>query len=243
MSSDIFLSVVIPAYNEELRIAKTLEKIFLYLEKQPDTYELIIVDDGSEDSTVQVVQDILKRIDHGMLLRNGENRGKGYSVRHGGMHSCGEYILFSDADLSTPVEEVEKLFLYLKQGYDIAIGSRGLKESDIQIHQPWYREGMGKIFNRIVRVLMLTNFSDTQCGFKLFRGAVAKEIFARQTIDHFSFDVEMLFIAVCRGYKIKEVPIQWFDESNTRVNALNDSAKMFIDLLKIRYNAWMGKYL
>lgn len=243
MTSSIFLSVVIPAYNEELRIAKTVEKIFLYLEKQTYPYELIIVDDGSVDSTVQVVNDILKRINHGRLLQNGVNRGKGYSVRQGVLHSCGEYVLFSDADLSTPIEEIEKLFQYLNQGYDIAIGSRGLKESDIQIHQPWYREGMGKFFNRIVRTLMLTEFSDTQCGFKVFQGEVARKLFARQTINHFSFDVEVLFIAACLGYKVKEVPIQWFDEPHTRVNVLNDSAKMFKDLLKIRYNAWMGKYL
>lgn len=238
----LFLSVIIPAYNEELRIAKSLEKIYFYLEQQPYTYEILIVDDGSTDSTVRVVNDILKRIENGKLIQNQVNRGKGYSVRQGVLQSTGEYVLFSDADLSTPIEEVEKLFQYLKQGDDIAIGSRALKESDIRIHQPWYRECMGKFFNMIIRVAMLTNFHDTQCGFKCFRGEVARELFARQTIDRFSFDVEVLFLAACSDYKVKEVPIQWFNEPNTRVNALKDSSRMFWDVVKIRYNALRGKY-
>lgn len=242
MFADIFLSIVIPAYNEETRIAGSLEKIYFYLEQQTYTCELIIVDDGSTDLTVQVVEDILKRIEHGTLIQNEVNRGKGYSVRQGVLHSHGEYVLFSDADLSTPIEEVEKLFWHLDQGYDIAVGSRGLQESDIQIRQSWYRENMGKIFNRIIRALMLTTFSDTQCGFKCFRGDVARKLFAQQKIDHFSFDVEVLYLATCHGYRVKEVPIQWFNEPNSQVNAIYDSSKMFKDLLKIRYNAWMGKY-
>ena len=237
-----FLSVVIPAYNEEIRIAKSLEKIYLYLEQQTYTYELIVVDDGSSDQTVKIVTDILKRIEHGKLLQNKVNRGKGYSVRRGVLHSAGDCVLFSDADLSTPIEELEKLLPYLKQGYDIAIGSRALKESDIQIHQPWYREYMGKFFNVIVRSLMLSKFHDTQCGFKCFRGDVARELFAQQTINHFSFDVEVLFLAARYNYTVKEVPIQWFNEPNTRVDAIKDSSRMLKDLLKIRYNAWTGKY-
>ncbi len=242
MTSDIFLSIIIPAYNEETRIARSLEKIYLYLERQTYTHELIVVDDGSTDFTPQVVKNILKRIEYGTLLENGVNRGKGYSVRQGVLHSRGEYLLFSDADFSTPIEEVEKLLPHSEQNYDIVIGSRGLNESDIKIHQPWYREHMGKFFNRIIRMLMLTEFSDTQCGFKLFRGEVARELFAQQKIDHFSFDVEVLFLATRHGYKVKEVPIQWFNEPNSRVSAIYDSSKMFKDVLKIRYNAWMGKY-
>ncbi len=237
-----FLSVVIPAYNEEGRIETSLEKISLYLERQRYTYELILVDDGSSDQTVKVVLDCFKHIQHGMLLQNEVNRGKGYSVRQGVLHSTGQYVLFSDADLSTPIEEVEKLFQYLAQGYDIAIGSRGLKESDIRLHQPWYREQMGKMFNRFVRALSLSKFRDTQCGFKCFRGDVARKLFAQQTIDRFSFDVEVLFLAARYHYKVKEVPIQWFNEPNTRVDILKDASKMFWDLLKIRYNAWTGRY-
>jgi dolichyl-phosphate beta-glucosyltransferase len=238
-----FLSVVIPAYNEELRIAKTLEQIYLYLEKQPYEYELIVVDDGSADFTYKIVTDILKRIEHGKIFRNMVNRGKGYSVRKGVLNSTGQYVLFSDADLSTPIEEVEKLLGYLEHGYDIAIGSRSLKESDVRIHQPWYREYMGKSFNVLLRCIMLTEFHDTQCGFKCFRGDAARRVFALQQIQHFSFDVEVLFLATrYYQYKVKEVPVQWRNDPNTRVNALKDSSKMFRDVLKIRYNAWTGKY-
>lgn len=238
-----FLSIVIPAYNEELRIAKTLEQIYLYLEKQPYTYELIVVDDGSSDYTNKVVTDILKRIESGKLLKNPVNKGKGYSVRQGVLNSSGQYVLFSDADLSTPIAEVEKLLGYLKQGYDIAIGSRSLQESDVRIHQPWYREYMGKSFNVLIRCIMLTDFHDTQCGFKCFRGDVARQLFALQQIQHFSFDVEVLFLAThFYHYKVKEVPVQWCNDPNTRVNAFKDSSKMFRDVLKIRYNAWAGKY-
>lgn len=237
-----YLSVVIPAYNEETRIAKSLEKIYLYLQQQSYTYELIVVDDGSRDQTIRVVTDIFKRIEHGVLLVNERNRGKGYSVRRGMLASTGEYVVFSDADLSTPIEEVEKLLPVLTQGYDVAIGSRGLKESDVRVHQPFYREYMGKVFNMLIRMLMLTQFHDTQCGFKGFRGDVARRLFALLTLERFSFDVEVLFLAARQGCKIKEVPVQWFNEPNTRVNALRDSSRMFQDVLMIRYNAWTGKY-
>ena len=246
MTLNIFLSIVIPAYNEETRVARSLEKIYLYLEQQTYTYELIIVDDGSTDQTAQVVHDILKRSEHGKLLQNGVNRGKGYSVRQGVLHSRGEYVLISDADLSTPIREIEQLFRYLEQGYDIAIGSRGLKESDIQVHQSWYRERMGKIFNLLIRLILLPDFYDTQCGFKCFRGDIARKLFSQQTIDHFSFDVEVLFLATYYNYKIKEVPIQWFHEPsvwlNTTAEAIKGSSKMLWDLLRIRYNVWLGKY-
>jgi dolichyl-phosphate beta-glucosyltransferase len=237
-----FLSVVIPAYNEEARIAKSLEKIYLYLQKQSYTYELIVVDDGSRDQTIRVVTDIFKRIEQGMLLVNEVNRGKGYSVRKGMLASTGDYVLFSDADLSTPIEEVEKLLQPLQQGVDIAIGSRALKDSEVRIHQPFYREYMGKIFNVVLRLLMITNLHDTQCGFKCFRGDVARQLFKKVTFERFSFDVEVLFLAGLQGYTVTEVPVQWFNEPNTRVNALKDSSRMLKDVLTLRYNAWTGKY-
>ena len=242
MTTTIFLSIIIPAYNEEARLPTTLKCIVHYLEQQECSYELIVVDDGSFDDTVERARLILEPLRAGTVLENGENRGKGYSVRQGVLSSQGKYVLFSDADLSTPIQEVEKLLAFLTKDYDIAIGSRGLRESDIQRHQPWYREGMGKVFNRLARALRLTSFPDTQCGFKCFRGDVARNVFARQRIDHFSFDVEVLFIASYLKYRIKEVPIQWIDEPHSRVHALYDSVMMFKDLLKIRYNAWKGTY-
>jgi len=244
MGSTPFLSIIIPAYNEEKRLPHTLERLDHYLKKQTYRYEVLVIDDGSSRQSVQVVQHGLSRLfdGYGILLQNERNRGKGYSVRRGVLHSRGEYVLFSDADLSTPIQEVEKLLDALQQGYDIAIGSRGLDASDIQVHQPWYRESMGKIFNCIARSLQLTEFSDTQCGFKCFCGEVARSLFARQTIEGWSFDVEILFLAARQKYRITEVPIQWFDEPHSRVNALTDATRMFQDLLRIRYNAWMGKY-
>ena len=242
MATDIFLSVVIPAYNEEQRIAGTLEQIYTYLEQQSYTFEVIVVDDGSTDLTVEVVKGIVKRFGHGTVLQRKENRGKGYSIRQGVFQARGTYILFSDADLSTPIQEVDKLLRLVQQGYDIAFGSRGLKDSDICVHQAWYREGMGKIFNRIARLLRLTEFSDTQCGFKCFRANVAKALFSRQKIDHFSFDVEILALALQDGYTVEEAPVQWYNEPHSRVHVWIDSLKMLRDLLRIRYNIVRGKY-
>ena len=236
------LSIVIPTYNEKNSISDTLKRISEYLTNKNYEYEIIVVDDGSTDDTVNIVRHFSELNKNIKIIRNEINRGKGYTVKRGMMNAKGHYVIFSDADLSTPIEEVEKLLPYLKQGYDIAIGSRALKESDIQIHQPWYREYMGKFFNVIVRSLMLSKFHDTQCGFKCFRGDVARTLFAQQTINHFSFDVEVLFLAIRYNYTVKEIPIQWFNEPNTRVDAIKDSSKMLKDLLKIRYNAWIGKY-
>ncbi|PID57228.1 glycosyl transferase [candidate division KSB3 bacterium] len=242
MTSTIFLSVVIPAYNEEARLPGSLKRIARYLGQQDYLSELIVVDDGSSDATVEKLRSMPGTFGTLEILENTINRGKGFSVRRGILHSRGEYVVFSDADLSTPIEEVEKLLPFLQDSYDIAIGSRALRESDIRVHQPWYREGMGKVFNRLARALKLTPFSDTQCGFKCFRGAVAHDIAVRQRIDHFSFDVEILFIAAHLNYRVKEVPIQWFDEPHSRVHAFYDAVHMFRDLLKIRYYALKGHY-
>jgi len=242
MTEKIFLSVVVPAYNEEKRIVKPLERIARYLECQPYTSEIIVVDDGSIDQTGPVVLNQLKGVERGILLQNNRNRGKGYSVRQGILASQGQYVLFSDADLSTPIEEVAKLLQVVQGDYDIAIGSRGLKRSDVRVHQPWYREYMGKTFNLILRLLGLSQFHDTQCGFKCFRGDVARELFALQTLDHYSFDVEILMLAQMHRYRILEVPVRWVNEPNSRVDAITDSARMLIDVIKIRHNMRTGKY-
>ena len=242
MTQTIRLSVVIPAYNEERRLPRTLEQIHAYFAQQEGEYELLVVDDGSADATAELAEAMLRQFQCGKVLKNGRNRGKGYSVRQGVFAARGEFILFTDADLSTPIQEIEKLLPSLQAGYDIAIGSRGLRESDVQAHQPFYREYMGKCFNLFAKIFGLTRFADTQCGFKCFRAAAARDIFARQQIDHFSFDVEVLFLAAKRGYAVQEVPIQWFNEPHSRVNAIVDAARMFSDLVKIRIRFFMGKY-
>ena len=236
------LSVVIPAFNEERRLPATLERICRYFEDKDYLYEIVVVDDGSTDNTATCVSDYATKFESTRLVRNGVNRGKGYSVKNGFLQATGDYLLFSDADLSTPIEEIEKLLNYLREGYDVAIGSRALKESDIQVHQPWYREMMGKIFNILVRVLSIRGFKDTQCGFKCFTREAAMKVCRRQRLERFSFDVEMLYIAKKLGYKVKEVPVRWLNESETKVRAVRDSANMFFDLLRIRLNGIEKKY-
>lgn len=237
-----FLSIVIPAFNEENRIEDTISRIQQYLDKQAYSSEIIVVDDGSYDNTTILVEKLALEMQNLILVKNGENKGKGYSVRNGFLHSSGQFLLFSDADLATPIEEIEKLLFHLNNGYEVAIGSRALKESDIQIHQPWHRETMGKVFNLLVRALIVGNFKDTQCGFKCFLRNAALEICKRQKMERFSFDVEMIYIAQKLGYKVREVPIQWFDCPHSKVNALKDSYKMFMDLMKIRINVLKGFY-
>lgn len=238
----IYLSIIIPAFNEEKRIGNTLWKIDNYLKAQAYTSEIILVDDGSTDGTVAIVTELIDRIETLRIVKNGENRGKGYSVKNGFMNARGKFLLFSDADLATPIKETEMMLKIMESGYDLALGSRGLKESDIKIHQPWYREIMGTVFNLLVRALAVKGFKDTQCGFKCFTREAAIQICKKQRIERFSFDVEMLYIAKKLGYKIKECPVQWFDSPHSKVNAVKDSYQMMIDLLKIRINDLRGFY-
>lgn len=238
----VYLSIVIPAYNEEKRIGKTLHKIISYLDSCSYPYEIIVVNDGSADRTSAIVKECCIKHKQVQLLESVTNHGKGLSVKKGVLSAHGQYVLFSDADLSTPIEEIEKLMDWFENGYDIAIGSRGLKESDIQVHQPWYRESMGKTFNLLVRLIVVKGIKDTQCGFKCFKKEVIKGIFDRQTITHFSFDVELLWIALKKGYKIKEVPVRWLNNEQSRVNPALDSPRMFFDLIKIRINDLRGLY-
>jgi dolichyl-phosphate beta-glucosyltransferase len=239
---NIYFSVVIPAYNEAERIAATLKKIHEYLLTRDYRYEIIVVDDGSTDGTRMVVSKTAQEIPFVRLLENGVNRGKGYSVRAGVLHSQGEIILFSDADLSTPIQEVDKLADWLGMGYDIAIGSRALPGSEILVRQPRQRQLMGKVFNRLVQLLTVSGIRDTQCGFKLFKQDVAKVLFEKQTVWGFGFDVEILFIASKSGYRIKEVPVKWIDSPDSRVHIVKDSFTMLTDLARIRTRYLIGKY-
>jgi len=237
------VSIVIPAYNEETRLPATLERVNCYLARGGWEFsEVLVVDDGSRDGTVAMVQDFAGRAPSVRLLRNPGNRGKGYSVRHGMLEAKGEWALFSDADLSAPIEELEKLWSAAQEARaQVAIGSRALDRSLIGVHQPAFRETAGKVFNLSMRMITGLSFWDTQCGFKLFESRAAREIFRRQQIDRFGFDVEVLFIAHKLGYSAIEVPVRWNDVAGTTVGALN-GLSAFLDPVRVRLNQWKGKY-
>lgn len=239
----IYLSVIIPAYNEEKRLKTTAGKVVDFLKTKKHNSEIIIVDDGSTDRTVASISEIASKENTIKIITNSKNRGKGYAVRKGVEVAEGEVILFSDADLSTPIEELEKLLEQMyKFDLDIAVGSRALKESQVIIHQPFYRELMGKIFNKIARVFTFKKIYDSQCGFKLFKKDAAKKIFSLTKIDGFAFDAEVIFIAQKLGFNIKEVPVRWYNNPQTKVKAIKDSIKMLIDIIRIRYYYWKGCY-
>jgi dolichyl-phosphate beta-glucosyltransferase len=230
------MSIVIPAYNEEKRIRDSLSETCTYMSDSGMEYEVIVVDDGSLDGTSRVVEGMVTDYPKVRLVRYEKNRGKGHALRTGVLVTKGDFILVMDADLSTPIEELWKLMPYLAGGeYDIAIGSRALALSDIIRKQPWWRQGMGKMFNRIVKVLVIGDFSDTQCGFKLFTGDVARGLFLEAKIDRFAYDVEILARARKTGCRIKEVPIRWINSPESRVDPLKDSLQMLADLARIRF--------
>jgi dolichyl-phosphate beta-glucosyltransferase len=232
----IFLSIVIPAYNEEKRIAKSLRAVFDYLAAKPFGAEIIVVDDGSTDRTAEAAAAALAgRVPH-RVLKRGKNIGKGYSVREGVLASSGQAVLFTDADLSTPIEELDKFLPRLEEGYDIVIGSRALPGCDIRVPQAAPRRAMGRFFNRLVRLFVMkgSRCPDTQCGFKVFRRAAAVDLFSRLETKGFSFDVELLVLAGKAGYRVAEVPIVWCDSPPSRVRIVRSSWQMLRDLLRIR---------
>ena len=237
------LSIVIPAYDEEKRLAGTLERITSYLKSGKWKFsEVIVVDDGSRDRTVRVAEKFRARVRSVRVLRNPGNRGKGYSVRHGMMEAKAEWTLFTDADLSTPIEELEKLWTAAQEARaQVAIGSRALDRSLIGVHQPFFRESAGKVFNLAARVITGLPFWDTQCGFKLFETRAAREIFRRQQLERFGFDVEVLFIARKLGYSSIEVPVRWNDVAGTKVGAVS-GLSAFLDPLRVRLHQFRGKY-
>ena len=228
------LSIVIPAYNEENRIGPTLKKICKYLRnnKKIKKWEILVIDDGSKDKTREIVKQFIKKEKRIKLNEKRKNEGKGFSVREGALMSKFSNVLFTDADLSTPIEELNNFIPY-SDNYDIIIGSRSLKESNIKEHQPKYREIMGKIFNFSVRIITGLDIKDTQCGFKLFKNC--KELFLEQKIKGFSFDVELLYLAFKKKKRILELPVTWINSKKSKVNPIKDSIKMFFDILKIKY--------
>ncbi len=229
------LSIVIPAYNEERRLPQTLKRILDWLEQRSFTFrEVIVVDDGSSDGTAAVVEEYSKIHALVQLLRNPGNRGKGYAVRHGMLKAAGDWILSTDADLSTPIEELEKLCAAAaEQDAAIAIGSRGVDPSLVEVHQPLLREYSGRFFNLVMRCITGLPFRDTQCGFKLYRADAARKVFSRQKQDGFSFDVEDLLIAQNLGIRAVEVPVRWANAEGTKVS-LRQGLKSFSDLVQIR---------
>ena len=237
------LSIVIPAYNEEQRLGPTLSAIDSHLAEAATTAELIVVDDGSQDATTATAEAFIPASNLTLkVLRQEKNRGKGACIRTGVEAATGQFVLFTDADLSTPIDEWLKLKAAIEAGHQVAIGSRGLSTSQIEVHQPWYRESMGKVFNLLIRMLGLSGFKDTQCGFKLFTSDAAHAIFSRLTLDRFGFDVEALLIADRLGYKTAEVPVIWRDAGGSRVHAVRDSTLMAWDLLTIKSRDLAGRY-
>lgn len=239
------LSVIIPAYNEEARLPRALARIRDYLFSRNvagDQTEIIVVDDGSTDGTAQIVEEWSRKIPTLRLVSNGRNRGKGYSVRHGILEARGRIALFTDADLSAPIEEADKLFAALKAGNDVAIGSRALDRSLISTHQSSLRELAGMIFNGFVRLFTGLPFHDTQCGFKAFVTEPSRIVFEQQRIDRFGFDPEILFLAKRHGLRAAEIPVRWAHDPATKVHVLRDSPLMFCDLVVIRWNWLVGRY-
>jgi dolichyl-phosphate beta-glucosyltransferase len=240
----ISLSIVIPAYNEERRLPATLELIGRFVEGRKWRFiEVIVVDDGSIDGTAAVVHAAARTRPFIRLLRNPGNRGKGYSVRHGMMSALGRWILFTDADLSAPIEELEALLAAAQEhGAEVAIGSRALDPSLIAVRQSVLRRLAGRTFNFVTGMFTGLEFADTQCGFKLFQAHAAARIFERQRIDGFGFDVESLYIARLLGFRAIEVPVRWAHSDGTKVRMLRDSAKMFLDVLLVRWYKVLGRY-
>ncbi|HYL46134.1 MAG TPA: dolichyl-phosphate beta-glucosyltransferase [Candidatus Limnocylindrales bacterium] len=239
------LSIIIPAYNEESRLPRALERIRTYLSGRGLTeskVEILVVDDGSADGTARVVAGCSREIPGLRLVSNDRNRGKGFSVRHGMLEARGRIALFTDADLSAPIEEADKLFAAIESGADVAIGSRALDRSLIFAHQSRLRELAGIIFNGFVRALTGLPFADTQCGFKAFRREPCRIIFEQQRIERFGFDPEILFLAKRHGLRAAEVPVHWAHDPGTKVHVLRDSLMMFSDLFYIRWNWLMGRY-
>jgi dolichyl-phosphate beta-glucosyltransferase len=232
------LSVVIPAYNEALRLPATLARVRDHLAARAAAHEILVVDDGSTDATAEVARAAGGPV---RLLRHEPNRGKGYAVRRGMLAATGGRRLMSDADLSTPIEELARLEAEIDRGFDVAIGSRAVAGARIEVRQPAYREAMGRLFNRLVQALLLPGLADTQCGFKLFTAAAAEAAFSVSRLDGFSFDVEALYVARRRGLRIAEVPIVWRNDTATRVG-VGGGAAAFLDLLRIRFLAARGAY-
>jgi dolichyl-phosphate beta-glucosyltransferase len=236
------ISIVIPAYNEAERLGPTLDCVVSFAETSGWNAEIIVVDDGSTDGTADLVRSYARKRGTIRLVQNPGNHGKGYSVRNGVLNAGGEFILFTDADMSSPIEEAPKLLGVLAEGADIAIGSRWARSELQTRRQSLTRQFLGRVFNLLLRMILRLDFKDTQCGFKAFRREAARAVFPRQSIEGWGFDPEILFLAHRAGFRIVEVPVRWGHDTRTRINPLLDGARMVSDMLLIRWNSISGKY-
>ncbi len=235
-------SIVIPAYNESVRIRPTLDALLRHIHEQNWDAEILVVNDGSTDDTAQIVREYGKSYPQVLLVENPGNRGKGYSVRNGMLHARGQIALFTDADLSSPITEAQKLFDAIAQGADVAIGSRWLRAELQTERQPLYRQAFGRIFNLVLRIFLGLRFADTQCGFKAFRHDAAQRIFPLQRIERWGFDPEILFLARNAGLRVDEIPVMWAHSEGTRLHPFRDGMRMFVEVLRIRWYAVNGDY-
>jgi dolichyl-phosphate beta-glucosyltransferase len=239
METEPQLSLIVPCFNEERRLPASLARIEEYLEGTGYSYEVLLIDDGSADRTAEVARETAARNERFQVHRYEENRGKGFAVAYGGRLARGRWVLFSDADLSTPLYELEKLIPYLERGYDVVIGSRALKDSELKIRQPWWRERAGRVMNLLIRRASGLRFKDTQCGFKLFSRQAARDIFPNLTVRRWMFDVEALILARKLGYDVADVPITWINSGESRVK-LSHTPNIFRELLHIRLH-WLRR--
>ncbi len=228
-----YISVIIPAYDEADRLPKTLKEVRQFLNSWDKRFEIIVVDDGSHDGTFDVARKNLEGVPH-LVLANVQNRGKGYCVKKGMLAASGKYLLFSDADQSTPIAELARMIPYLEDGYDIVIGSRAARDPQVKREMIWYREIMGGTYNLLMQCLIYPGITDSQCGFKCFKHDIARDLFSKQKIDGFSFDAEILYLARKKGYRVKEMAVSWFRDPKSKVKLIKDSIRMFFELIKIR---------
>jgi dolichyl-phosphate beta-glucosyltransferase len=238
---DYDISVIVPAYNEQKRITGTLKAINGYFSNKPLTRQIIVVDDGSSDDTLGVVENIRKEINDLSVITYNPNRGKGYAIKKGVEESHGEYILFTDADNSTPIEEFEKFYPFLKDNM-VVIGSRYVAGSNVVVRQPWYRVLLGRLANMVIQIFILDGLRDTQCGFKAFRHEAAREIFSRMKVNRFGFDIETLAIARLLNFPVREIPVSWYNSGESRIRPVADAIRTFAELLYIKLNLWGGRY-